>query len=181
MEVTFKRTGARQYSTIIADDVHGLRELDPAPGYHDYVPHDLAHYIVECELGLTNAVFGRAERGGGMFRPVAEGGRNSREARRQARKQRKREDRMRDTDHSNDNQMDLSEQLAGLSLVHWVRRHDPTARPPAWIPATVELDDDVRAALDRVGERLDTVASAWHRLRIGETLTFRWPNSEPIA
>lgn len=181
VDVTFKRTGARRYSTIIADDEHGLRELDPAPGYHDYVPHDLAHYIVECELGLTDAVFGRAERGGGMFRPVLEGRQDSREARRQSRKQRKREDRMRDTDHANDNQMSLSEQLAGFSLVHWVRRHDATAQPPTWVRATAELDEDVRAALDRVGERLDVLAPAWHSLRVGEALRFRWPNPEPIT
>ncbi|WP_067541717.1 hypothetical protein [Nocardia crassostreae] len=180
MDVTFKRTGARRYSTVVSDAVHGVRELDPAPGYHDDVPHDLAHYVVECELGLTDAVFGRAARGGGMFRPVPQGRRDSREERRQARKQRKKEDRMRDGDHSSGREMGLSERLAGLSLVHWVRRHDPSARPPDWAPAAAELDADTSAALDRIGERLDALAPVWRELRVGEELRFRWPSAEPI-
>ncbi|MFC9995789.1 hypothetical protein [Nocardia sp. NPDC127526] len=181
MDVTFKRTGVRRYSTVVADAVYGVRELDPAPGYHDFVPHDLAHYVVECELGLDDAVFGRAARGGGMFRAVGEGKKDPREARREGRRQRKREERMREAGHAKGDQMSVSERLAGLSLVAWVRRHDPSARPPEWAPQGAEVDEDVREALERIGARLDELAPRWRGLRVGEELRFRWPSAEPIS
>ncbi|WP_372341523.1 hypothetical protein [Nocardia sp. CC216A] len=181
MEVMFKRTGQRRYATVVTDAAHGARELDPAPGYHDDVPHDLAHYLVECELGLTAGVFGRAARGGGAFRPVSTGAQDARAARRHSRKQRQREDRLRLTDHDGDNEMNLSERLAGLCLVYWARRHDPTARRPSWAAAEAELDDSHRAALERIVDRLDVLAPRWRALRVGDAIGFTWPYPEPTT
>src|SRR5438105_13679057 len=45
--------------------------MDPAPGYDRRLPHDMAHFVVENELGLMG-VFGQLASGGHAhsFRPV---------------------------------------------------------------------------------------------------------------
>jgi hypothetical protein len=67
MQVSFKRTGSRRYAVIVSDTGKPTVAADPAPGYDDDIPHDLVHYVVEAELRLQNAVYGRAARGAGML------------------------------------------------------------------------------------------------------------------
>jgi hypothetical protein len=38
--------------------------MDPAPGYDPRLPHDMAHFVVENELGITGGVFGQLAQGG---------------------------------------------------------------------------------------------------------------------
>lgn len=72
MNVTFVKTSARRY------DVHVERERAPAlriwsaPGYDDYLPHDVLHFVAEAELRLDGAVFGDLAAGGNarIFVPV---------------------------------------------------------------------------------------------------------------
>jgi hypothetical protein len=46
--------------------------MDPAPGYDAKLPHDMAHFIVENELGISGGVFGQLASGGtaGTFIPI---------------------------------------------------------------------------------------------------------------
>ena len=46
--------------------------MNPAPGYDDYLPHDLLHFVAEAEWNLDGAVFGQLARGGdaGTFYPT---------------------------------------------------------------------------------------------------------------
>lgn len=82
VHVTFKHTGERRYAlTIRRADVSARRWLRR----RDDIPHDLVHYLVEAELGLSWGVFGRAAQGGGAFIARAEG--SARERARQRRKQ----------------------------------------------------------------------------------------------
>ena len=37
------------------------RAMDPAPAYDENIPHDLVHYVVEAELGLTTPEIARIE------------------------------------------------------------------------------------------------------------------------
>ncbi len=48
--------------------------LEPAPGYDDFLPHDLVHFVAEAEWGLDGAIFGQLAAGGdpGLFLPVEE-------------------------------------------------------------------------------------------------------------
>lgn len=64
MLVSFKRTQARRYAVQIALAGQPLQAIEPAPGYDDHIPHDIAHYLVEAVLGLQAGVFGRAASGG---------------------------------------------------------------------------------------------------------------------
>ena len=63
--------------------------MDPTPGYDPKMPHDMAHFIVENEMGIQGGLFGQLAAGGyaGTFHP-AEGakkkGRNARTSERLA-------------------------------------------------------------------------------------------------
>jgi hypothetical protein len=59
MKVTFTRTRERRYRVTIERERAARIVIEPAPGYHDYLPHDLLHYLVEAEAGIRYGVFGR--------------------------------------------------------------------------------------------------------------------------
>jgi hypothetical protein len=57
MEITFTRTGGRRYATqAVRDD--GVSVQVPSYDRTAPLPHDLAHYVVERELGLKNGFWG---------------------------------------------------------------------------------------------------------------------------
>jgi len=72
MEVSFAKTGARRYGVVVQRDRAPKLVMDPAPGYDDYLPHDLLHFVAEAEWKLNGAVFGQLAAGGdaGTFHPV---------------------------------------------------------------------------------------------------------------
>src|SRR5687768_10240311 len=72
MNVIFTKTRERAYRVSIQRPGAPELIMDPAPGYHDLLPHDLVHLIVEVELGLRGGVYGQLAAGGdaGTFRPV---------------------------------------------------------------------------------------------------------------
>jgi hypothetical protein len=58
LEVTFtKATGRRYYMRVARQSGPPLAPRQ-GPGYHDYLPHDAVHFIVEAEAGLAGAVSG---------------------------------------------------------------------------------------------------------------------------
>ncbi|MES1186828.1 MAG: hypothetical protein ABUL60_23650 [Myxococcales bacterium] len=147
--------------------------MNPAPGFDEYIPHDLVHYVVEATLGLETGVFGRAARGGGTFY-AAETARNSREQARRRRKQARREQGL-SRERANAEQLETSERIAYLSDIAWRRRHGQrpalTHAPPS---APVSALDAAR--IERVVSVLDELAPRWHQLTTGDELTFTWPN-----
>ena len=88
MLVTFIRTGERRYAVRVTLDGEQTVQMDPAPGYDPWMPHDLQHFIVEKCLGIEGGIFGRLAAGGTAktFHAIADG-RNTREASRARRKQ----------------------------------------------------------------------------------------------
>ena len=64
MRVHFRKTGRRRYGIFVErDDAHDVY-MNPAPGYDDYLPHDLLHYVAEAEWGIDDGVFGQLAAGG---------------------------------------------------------------------------------------------------------------------
>jgi hypothetical protein len=57
MEITFTRTGERTYTTIVARD-DGVILRVPSFDRPAWLPHDLAHYVVEHALGLRRGFWG---------------------------------------------------------------------------------------------------------------------------
>lgn len=176
MLVSFKRTGHRRYAVIVRAPGFPTRAADPAPGYDDDIPHDLVHYVVEAELGLTSGVYGRAARGAGTFITAEALDSNPRQRAREQRKQRKREQGLRTGDSKHELEMVTSERLAALSDVAWRRnsgqRLDPMRKAP-------EMKPEDAATLERIVARLDRLASRWRALPVGGELVFEWPNLEP--
>jgi hypothetical protein len=57
MEITFTRTGQRTYTTVVVRD-DGVTIAVPSFDRPAWLPHDLAHYVVEHALGLTQGFWG---------------------------------------------------------------------------------------------------------------------------
>jgi len=173
MDVVFTRTGARRYSvtTILPDG--RTQAMDPAPGFDEDIPHDLVHYLVEAELGLTSGVFGRAASGGGTFLPAPVAGESPRERARAIRKQKRKDQSFDTNDILGQRDLELSERLAAVSDLFWRRRHgqQPDARPAP----RLSLTPAHQKLVERVVDGLDRVAPLWHALPVGGTLVFVWP------
>lgn len=176
MNVRFKRTGMRRYAVVVAVAGEPPRAMDPAPAYDDDIPHDLVHYVVEAELGLTNGVYGRAARGAGTFITTAERDVSPRERARKQRKQQRRERALGAQDARHTADMEQSERLAALCDVAWRRKHgqhpDPARSAP--VPRTEDAAD-----VERVVSRLDAITPLWRALPVGDELVFDWPNVVP--
>ena len=176
MNVRFRRTGVRRYAVVVTLAGEPPRAMNPAPAYDDDIPHDLVHYVVEAELGLTNGVYGRAARGAGTFITTAERDVSPRERARKQRKQRRRERALGAQDARHAADMAQSERLAAFCDVAWRRKQgqhpDPARSAP--VPRTEDAAD-----VERLVSRLDVIAPLWRALSVGDELVFEWPNVVP--
>jgi hypothetical protein len=149
---------------------HGPR-LAPrdGPGYHDFLPHDAVHFLVEAEAGLTGGVFGRIAGGLGSFFPVADPAL----LRKQARREKART--LTPAQHAD---MARSEALAGTCQVLWEMRAGQREDPPEWFsradPEMLESE-----LTRRILARFDEFAAWWHALPAGGSVTLPWPLRVP--
>jgi hypothetical protein len=176
MNVRFRRTGARRYAVIVSLAGQPPRAMDPAPAYDDDIPHDLVHYVVEAELGLTNGVYGRTARGAGTFITTAERDGAPRERARKQRKQQRRERSLGAQDARHAADLEQSERLAALCDVAWRRKHGQHPDPMRSAPVPRPEDG---ANVERVVSRLDAIAPLWRALPVGDELSFEWPHVVP--
>lgn len=176
MNVRFRRTGGRRYAVIVTLPGEPPQSMDPAPAYDDDIPHDLVHYVVEAELGLTHGVYGRAARGAGTFITTAEQDDSPRERARRQRKRQRRERALGARDARQSAEMVQSERLAALSDVAWRRKHGQLPDPGRLAP--VPQNEDV-LHIERVVVRLDAIAPLWRGLPVGGELVFIWPSAVP--
>ena len=165
MDVTFTKDSGRRYLITV------VRERGPelaprhGPGYHDYLPHDAAHFLVEAEARLTGGAFGRIAAGqSNMFWPA-----DSRLMRHQRRKEARRKPSA--VEHA---QMGRSEDLASVCQVLWELRAGHRSEPPAWLDR-VPPEDLESGLTDRILERLDSFAARWHPLPVAQGITLAWP------
>ncbi len=49
MLVHFRKTGARRYAVLAERELAPAVVAHPAPGYDEYLPHDLLHFVAEAE------------------------------------------------------------------------------------------------------------------------------------
>lgn len=171
MEVAFERTGTRRYATVVTVPGGDPRRTDPAPGFDADIPHDLVHYLVEAELGLSRGVYGRAAAGAGGFLVVAE---TPGDPRRRAREQRRLRRRERSLAHADPGDMARSEELAGWCDIEWRRRAG--AATPSWAER-VPVPAEHRPLVERILARLEEIAPLWRSVPVGGALTFTWPDT----
>ncbi|HYO20225.1 MAG TPA: hypothetical protein VES02_16350 [Dermatophilaceae bacterium] len=169
MDVIFAKAAGRRYLMSVRRERGPTLAPRFGPGYHDYLPHDAVHFLVEAEAELTGGVFGRIAQGhSNLFWPVDPA---------QQRRQRRREAKRRITPGQHAD-MQRSEALASAGRVLWEIRAGLGCDVPAW--AVVRAAEAAHPALmERVLVRLDDFAATWHRLAINESICLAWPVPTP--
>jgi hypothetical protein len=166
MEVTFGKASSRRY-TVAVDRATGPRlATRVGPGNHPYIPHDVAHFVVEVEDGITGGIFGQLAAGYcGFFWPV-----DPDERRRAAR-------RAYADSPWHRAQMARSEHLAAICVPLWEVRSGHREESPAWFsrfpPELLESP-----VMSRIQARLDEIAARWHALRVRQAMTLPWPYAD---
>jgi hypothetical protein len=154
MKATFTRTAERRYRVSVEGPGVVSSWMEPAAGYDSRLPHDMAHFVVENELGIAGGVFGQLAAGGHAhtFHPTGD---------RQKRKLARRGDRI-----SSVNRRDalLSEKLVHLACLTWNK--DASKREPVESVSAYDMQ--------RVCNEFDTVSSVWSKLAVGESMTLTW-------
>lgn len=168
MRVTFTKTGLRRYGVLVDRERAPQVAINPAPGWHDYLPHDLLHFVAEAEWKLDGAVFGQLARGGdaNMFVPtdhalIPRAMRDRKRAKRGAPKPKGRR----------------SEILAHLIEDAWEIRHGHSTLPENWDERLAHARVSP-ARLERVVDYADGLAERWHGLHVGESISLEWPRPE---
>jgi hypothetical protein len=184
MLVMFIRTGERRYA--VRATVEGMPdvEMNPAPGYDPFMPHDLQHFIVERSLGIDGAIYGQLAAGGtaGTFHAVMRP-KDLRAASRERRKRDRRSVRLM-SGHAED--CARSERATYVCWHDWLSHsEDPALRAKALVmKATAKsilegMADAERALfaparLAEIRSDFTTLSARWSKLEIGEGFTESW-------
>jgi len=184
MIVSFIRTGERRYAVRAMLSDGRILQMDPAPGFDAWMPHDLQHFIVEKQLGIAGAVFGRLAAGGtaGTFHAVADGA-SAREASRLRRRQAAKDARLMPERHED---YARSERATYVCWQDWLQHaNDPVSRARG-----AEMSLAARCMLDRMPaaeramytparraalrQEFERLSRNWTKLAVGESLSEPW-------
>lgn len=163
MRVSLSRTGDRRYGVSVTRTEASDLEMHPAPGYDDWLPHDMVHFIVERETGLKDGIFGQLAAGGDAHTFVPTDERTKRWARRSERR-----------NAATGTDICRSEELAFAANNEWNLRAGRHT-------SSVVTDPTVSAKVQALMPALGDAAKVWHALSPGESLTFNWPWPERIS
>jgi hypothetical protein len=154
MKVTFTKTAEHRYRVSVEGPGVVSSWMEPAPGYDARLPHDMAHFVVENELGIDGGIFGQLAAGGHArtFHRTAEPRKN---------KVVKRGNRIAAANRSD---AILSEKVVWLACGIW-----NSALSGASSVAGVSGED-----IKRVCHEFDAVSSVWSKLAVGESMTLIW-------
>jgi hypothetical protein len=159
VKVTFTRGNGRRYAVAVERERGPRLQPRDGPGFDESLPHDIAHYLVEEQLGIRLGVFGQlAEGGGGLFTP-APADRSTADDRRVRR-------------IANEGRADIrrSEAVVQLCVAAWqgvLSNVDPGIVTPA--------------ERERVVRRIEEVSARWRALPPGGSLTFEWVSGSRSA
>lgn len=154
MIVTFTKTANRRYRVSVEGLGVVSSWMEPAPGYDSRLPHDMAHFVVENELGISGGVFGQLAVGGHArtFHSTAK---------EVSRKVAKRGNRIADANRADAN---LSEQVVSIACRAWNNKLSEV------LPVQGVSADDIR----RICREFDKVSAVWSKLAVGESMTLAW-------
>lgn len=161
MNVTFTRTGERRYRISVEGPGVISSWMEPAPGYDERLPHDMAHFVVENELGLTGGVFGQLAAGGtaNTFHPVETEGK------------RKLVRRGKEIAAANRADALLSEKIVAITCGRW--NADPLAPTEAGVVSEADIE--------RICREFDAVSARWSRLAVSDSMTLEWRGRRPAG
>jgi hypothetical protein len=165
VDIEFLRTGERRYAVIVHFPDRGPLHVDPAPGYDELMPHDLLHYAVECALDLRTGIFGRLAQGGSAgFRPVMDVARTPREVARDRRRLARRDSRIGERGREDSARSEAAVYAYGAA---WRSGMSGARKALPFNPRFAQLCS-----------RLDELSLRWRKLRVGESMTVSWPDSQ---
>jgi hypothetical protein len=167
MEVTFSKLSGRRYLMTVVRERGPQLAPRQGPGYHDYIPHDAVHFLVEAEAGLSNGVFGQIAAGRNNMFTTADPALRRHQARKEAKH------RPLSTSRAD---MVRSESLASLCVPLWELRMAHRLELPAWC-ARIDRDLHNSPVVERILARLDEFAASWIGLPVGRGITLTWPLS----
>lgn len=126
--------------------------MQPAPGFDARLPHDVAHFIVENELGITGGIFGQLAAGGTANTFFSDEAKNRRKSKRRGKNmmQANRDDAL------------FSEHAVWAVQSRW-EKHDII--PDTKIP---------QADLERIARKFEDFAAEWSKLAVGGSVTLEW-------
>lgn len=154
MNVTFTKTGERRYRISVEGPGVTASWMEPAPGFDEKLPHDVAHFVVENELGLTGGVFGQLASGGtaGTFHPVDE------------KLRRKIIRRGKKLAASERDDAGFSEKVVAAAHARWAGMQFIPDLPAGLSEAEVES----------ICREFDAVSEIWSGLDVGDSMTLEW-------
>ena len=152
MKVTFTRTRDRGYSVSVEGPGIDPVKMHPAPGYDERLPHDVAHFIVENELGIMGGVFGQIAAGGTANTFFSSDAKYPKKAR----------DRGKKIAKANKKDALFSEHAIYAAQSRW-EKHDII--PDTKIPG---------ADIIRIIGEFESFAERWSKLPIGGSITLEW-------
>ena len=183
MIVVFRRIGQRRYAVEAKRRQFPDLEMNPAPGYDPFMPHDLMHLVVEAQLGLRHGIFGQLAAGGdaGTFHPTFKTNKPSREVARIRRRVKARGKKLLSEGRDESVQ---SERAAYICWREWMARSQPSGqkvRPRSMVQVRdVATSNELRALnekkMSEICTHLDQLSSHWSRLEVGEGMAVRWPD-----
>jgi hypothetical protein len=165
MDVTFTKVAGRRYIMAIVRECGPRLAPRQGPGYHDHLPHDAVHFLVEAEARLSGGVFGRIAAGQSNMFSAADQKEQRHQARREARRR---------TSATERAQMARSEELASICQSLWELRAGLRHELPSWF-ARVTPGELESALSERILARLDEFAARWQALPVGGSITLWWP------
>jgi hypothetical protein len=184
MLVTFLRTDERHYAVRAALAGRGIVEMNPAPGYDPFMPHDLQHFIVERALGIQGGIFGQLAAGGNarIFRAVLDRP-DARETSRENRKLARKGKHLMSS-HRSDSMR--SERATFICWHDWLS-HSDDPRLRAKAPRMEETACNMLARIAaeeralytpqkmaQIRSQFQRLSERWSALRIGESITEPW-------
>jgi hypothetical protein len=169
MDILFIQSGYPRVETIVTRQ-DGVRLSVPVFGQLDPIPHDLAHYVIELELGLQNGFWGSVA-AGALFKGMKiHAGRQRPHA----------AERSRAVLTTNRRGIVVDEVLvdAALRAVKGMGLDD--APLPIDSPL-IRTRADLNALVSRLCPALDSMCTCWLIIPPGGTLPVVWPDRSPRA
>lgn len=170
MKITFSRIAERRYGTAIERD-DGVKLKVPVYDRTSWMPHDVAHFVVERELSLRRGFWGTVADGGLFAGMVVLDGRQRPQAAPHSRELIK-------LNHEN---VIEAEVLVGrfIELVEQAIKPDSVAAQARlaqrWMPQHPDAKPLTSAKIQRVYEALLSAHRQWQSLAIGASFEVEWP------
>lgn len=156
MKVTFTRTGKRTYGIVVERDKIRMQR-SPAPGFDERLPHDVAHFIVENELGILGGVFGQLAAGGTAGTFYTMDPKTERKAKRRGAR----------IARENKKDASFAERAIYAAQSRW-EKHE-----------ILQHTDLPQADISRLISKFEEFAEVWSKTPVGGSVTFEWNPRKP--